>query len=341
MNNKIYELDKPYPTKLYNGNCLSNHYIDANTMNQQDLVDIIKTKFSQNGIVIIKNGNLNTASDIENWANIWGQETLAYAGGTNVRQSVGKSILTVGTEPPQMNVAAHNEMSYSFYDTYPKIFMLGCVCAPNKKGHTIFGDNVTITQALLNTEMGQKFLKHGVNYIRNYYNKNDKEQEKFGLHSWQDAFGTDDKNEVEKILSTINIDHFEFTSNDALRIKYHRPAFEWDDKTKMDLSFVSMGNHGYWFRNWEPFSKLKNFDRPHHLTYGNDIELTEEEIQEFSYLTINHSLEHHWEDNDLVILNNLRYTHARKPFRLEDNESRKIYVAMRKARKRHGIMANA
>lgn len=340
-NVKIYELEKTYPTISQTGVALSDFFIDYQKYvhdNDNNISDLIKDQLHKNGIVIVKNAELTQGSDIEGWANIWGTEEISYAGGTNDREAVGNSILTTGTEPPQMNVAAHNEMSYTYYDLYPRIFMLGCVTAPNQKGETIFTNNVDFTNAFLKSAIGQKFLNHGVMYIRNYYDQNNPEAAKAGLFHWQGAFNTDDPEKVTDFLKSMKIDKIQWLPDGGLRFSYQRDAFEWDDIINMNLSFISTGNHGYWFRNWAPFCDLPDHERPHHLTFGDGSELSELELEEFTDLIVAHSLEHLWEDNDLVIIDNLRYMHARKPFKLNDNEEREIYVSMRIAEKRHGMM---
>ncbi|MEM6603354.1 MAG: TauD/TfdA family dioxygenase [Pseudomonadota bacterium] len=343
MSQTIYETQKTYPKILSNGRGLSNFYFDYGQFVKDHALDashIIRNRMNSDGIVIVKNANLKKSADIEEWANIWGSKQISYAGGTNSRESMGGSVLTVGTEPPHINVAAHNEMSYTYYDLYPRIFMLGCVTAPRNKGETIFADNVGITEALLKSRVGKKFYTHGVRYVRNYFNADDPAQAPTGLHHWQGAFNTTKKFLVERSLRKKNVDHFEWFKNGSLRFSYYKPAFEWDEILNMNLAFVSIGNHGYWFRNWEPYCTLPDDMRPHHMTFGNGDPLTEEDIQELVFLTIENSLEHQWEDNDLVILDNLRFTHARKPFRLESDEKREIYVAMRLPRQRHGFIGD-
>lgn len=335
----IYEIEKQYPIYLNNGFSLSDFYLNFENhkdLNMRDLSQILIRRLNDDGIIIIRNTALHSASDIDRWANLWGPADMDYTGGTNKRKRIG-NIMTVGNEPPHMNVAAHNEMSYSYYDIYPKIFMLGCVAAPQRKGQTIFADNKGLTEDLLKSEVGQKFMHHGVRYYRNYYNKSISQQASTGLHSWQDAFGTQKRQDVENTLKHYDIDMIQWLDNGALRFSYLKPAYEWDDISKENLSFLSTGNHGYWFRNWHPFCDLPNKARPHHLTFGNGEELTEEDLKIITDITIDHSLEHHWQAGDLVVLDNLRFTHGRKPFKLEAGEKREIYVAMRHPTKRQGI----
>ena len=336
---RVYELDIDYPSTLQGGESLSDFMTNCNRfLDKGAIAEHVKKSLACDGIIILKNTGITSANDVEGWADIWAGQTMSYAGGTNKRQTFGKTVMTVGNEPPHVNVAAHNEMSYAYYDVYPRFFMLGCVQAPNKGGETIFANNIGITADLLKTNIGQEFFQHGVRYVRNYYNRDDADQAQYGLHSWQDAFDTDDRDIVTQKLAAHNIDQIEWRDNGALYFSYLRPAFEWDEDLKQNLSFISIGNHGYWFRGWKPYDTLPNNMRPHHLMLGNGRELSENEIQDIVELTVKHSLEHVWEDGDLVILDNLRYTHARRPFVLDPNDKREIYVSMRVKTKRTGIV---
>lgn len=313
-------------------------YFSERSLSDQDC-SLLKESFLRTGLIIATGLPLKTLADIDFCSRFVPGTTIKdYRGGTNRRDKHGGSVFTVGTEPPFANVAAHNEMSYSFYDEYPGYFIMGCVSSPAKGGESLIGDNIAITEALMKTAMGARLFEYGVRYIRNFYDENSSQKNNNGLRSWQDGFGVQTKSEAEEILSTIRVDDFQWNSNGDLVFRYTRPAFEWHDGVKENLCFFSTGNHGYWFRNWPPYNILPNHLRPFHLTYGNGQELSEDELSLFAKIGVENSITHAWRPGDIVAVDNLLFTHGRKPFSLKSNETRKIGVLMKDLKSRQGIL---
>lgn len=289
------------------------------------------------GVVLLRGTNLNDISDIGlKISFVPGEIMQDYKGGTNKREKLKNFVFNVGSEPPHANVAAHNEMSYSYFDQYPGYFILGCVTTPLKVGDSLIGDNLAITREILMTSTGKKLHDVGVKYIRNFHDAKTPSYDASSFQSWQDAFGSGSKEQVVNILDDLGISQLEWHSDGRLSFSYVKPAFEWSNKLSQNLCFVSTGNHGYWFRNWPPFCNKPNHLRPFHMTFGDGEELSENDLDLFARITVQNSIRHKWQSGDILALDNLRFTHARLPFQLGIGETRTMGVLMKDLQTRNG-----
>lgn len=291
------------------------------------------------GAVILNGVELTKKSDLLEWADPVGK-LMDYTGGTNHRQA-DQGVLNVGTEPSFANVSAHNEMSYSY--RYPNIFMIGCISPTSSGGETVVGDNEAITDDIFETHLGHKLWDQGVIYTRNFSDRNHLASGPLGVFTtWQDVFGTNDRHEAESIahqtLGGRSPCTIAWSASGNMRLSYEAPAFEFDPDTGKNLLFFSIGNSGYWFRQWAPYNTMPNEDRPFHATFGDGSPFTEEDFKTMVAISNRHSFPVKWERGKVAILRNRRFTHARPPFVIPDGESRELGVLLLEATSRRGIV---
>lgn len=289
------------------------------------------------GAVILDNTGIEQVSDLRRICAPFG-EMMDYLGGTNDRADKGNGVLNVGTEPPHANVSAHNEMSYS--NIYPEIFVIGCKSAPAIGGQTVIADNHLITQALLKTPFGEKLRVLGVRYIRNFHDAENPPASGASFTSWQQVFGTDDKEEAisraKLVLGGDRICNVETPANGGLRIAYNAPAYEYDAETQTDLCFMSIGNHGYWFRQWPPFNDAPHIERPWHMQFGDGTEFTEDDLALFARISNEYGYPVQWTPGKIAVLKNRRFTHARPPYTLPEGSTREMGVLLMNPASRAG-----
>ncbi|NRA45482.1 MAG: TauD/TfdA family dioxygenase [Oligoflexales bacterium] len=260
---------------------------------------------------------------------------MNYKGGTNSREDLGGGTLSVGTEPPDVDVPAHNEMSY--WHRYPEIIMFGCKQCPDGKGPTVIANNLDITKDILSTSVGRKFKEQGVKFIRNFYNEDSKQHghSETCLRSWQQAFGCSNKSAMIKLCEKENWG-YSFTEKDDITISYKLPAFEFDPALNENLFFVPIGCHGYAFDHWAPYNSLENHRRPYHLTYGDGSELSTDDINTIEQINDAHGIPIFWENGKILIVDNRRYTHARPPYKADPMKPREIGVRIGNPIERYG-----
>lgn len=303
-----------------------------------DCFNAAKTTLSNYGAAIIDHAPLTDLALLREWCLAIGSP-MNYEGGTNVRQSQGENVLSVGTEPPWANVSTHNEMSYAY--TYPELFVIGCKSAPAGIAPTVVGDNELMTQLLLALPLGKKLQSLGVRYIRNFHDANATDNTSNLFSSWQDVFNTQDPDEVAtRAQARLSGEHpceLHWQEDGCLRLTYNAPAFEYDPTLKRNLCFVSIGNHGYWFRQWPPFNTMANIERPFHLQFGDGSEFSEIELDQMAQIGNHSSFPLYWESGRIAILDNRRYTHARPQYTLPEGAKRELGVVLLNPVKRSGV----
>jgi len=324
----IYEYHHPYSTQVEG--LIDQITLSANQYEsmQSCLASALKQVKSQ-GAVIIEDTPLEELATLKQWCLELG-EPMNYEGGTNVRENKGQGVLSVGTEPPWANVATHNEMSYSFI--YPELFVIGCKEASPGAAPTIVGDNAVMTDLLLALPLGKKLMEKRVRYIRNFHDQNAPKHPSLAFASWQSVFNTDDPSVVstraQERLSGAGACDVQHLDNGSIRIIYDAPAYEFDAALNRNLCFVSIGNHGYWFRQWSPYNLQANMDRPFHLQFGDGSEFSEEELSIMAQIGNASSFPIHWQAGKMAILDNRRYTHARPQYVLPEGAKRELGVVL-------------
>ena len=102
------------------------------------------------------------------------------------------------------------------------------------------------------------------------------------------------------------------------------------------MCFVSLGNHGYWFRQWAPYNELPHINRPFHMQFGDGSEFSEEEIKLFAQITNQYGYPVKWAPERVAVLKNRRFAHARPPYALPEGETREMGVVLMNATPRAG-----
>jgi hypothetical protein len=294
---------------------------------------------AQHGAAIIDHTSLTDLALLRQWCSSLGTP-MNYEGGTNVRQAQGDNVLSVGTEPPWANIATHNKMSYAY--RYPECFVIGCQAASPNIAPTMAGDNQLMTHLLMSLPLGDKLQRLGVRYIRNFHDaKNSQDVDPAAaLSIWQDVFNTAGPYEVPSRARTRLSGDMDcellWLKDGKLRLTYQATAFEYDPKLNENLCFVSIGNHGYWFRQWAPFNTLPNRERPFHLQFGNGSEFSEVELEQMAIIGNASSFPIHWQAGRIALLDNRRYTHARPQYNLPKGGIRKLGVVLLNPVQRQG-----
>ena len=196
------------------------------------------------------------------------------------------------------------------------------------------------TKALLQTELGEKLRILGVRYIRNFHDADNPNVNGASFTSWQQVFGTHDREEAiaraKTILGGDQQCEVETTWNGGLRMMYNAPAYEYDPETQVDMCFVSLGNHGYWFRQWPPYNEVPHVERPFHMQFGDGTEFSEQDIALFAQTTNQYGYPVKWAPEKIAILKNRRFTHARPAYHLGEGEKRELGVVLLNATPRAG-----
>ena len=160
---------------------------------------------------------------------------------------------------------------------------------PQGRGATFVSDQVGATAALLSTSLGQKLVAKGVCYTRcltdeEHYRA--RAQSEFDVYNhWQKSMGTADADEAAEVARArgleVEWDMAHPRYGRYLRTKFYADAFEYFAPLDANLLFASVADHWMWFDSWPGVRRLPNDERPLKLTFGDDEELSCEELSQF------------------------------------------------------------
>ena len=247
---------------------------------------------------------------------------LSYRGGASPRRalSAGASPVYNSTEyPPSMELSLHNELSYS--GAWPERIYFLCLKAAAVGGETTLGDSRRILAAIP-AEVRDRFEAKRVRYIRTLPSGAG------SGYSWQDAFGTGDRAEVERHCDSIGADH-EWLAGDGLRVMEVRPATARHPATGEEVWFNQAD--GFHPSALDPgtyaelLASCGSEDRFRlNVAHGNGTPIALADLAAIRRVIRAETKAHAWREGDVLMLDNLLAAHGRRPFSGE----RQIAVAM-------------
>jgi alpha-ketoglutarate-dependent taurine dioxygenase len=247
---------------------------------------------------------------------------LEYRGGASPRAPIpaGRRPVYNSTDyPPAMELSLHNELSYS--DVYPERIYFYCLTAPAQGGETTLGDSRLILRNIA-PAVRQRFEDKGICYIRNLSSA------KGSGYSWQDAFESDDPEEVERRCAAIGA-RFEWLAGGILRLTQVRPATARHPDTGEEVWFNQAD--GFHPSALDPstyaelLAQCGSEDRFRlNVAYGDGTPIEESALAEVRRAIREEARPHVWRAGDILMLDNLLAAHGRRPFR----GARRIAVAM-------------
>ena len=280
--------------------------------------DSCKELMLKSGGVLLRNFDISSTSEFNNFANQFSSNLLEYKFRSSPRTRIGGKIYTSTEYPADRSIPLHNENSYT--NNWPNHILFYCSIAPTiSGGETPLADSRRVYQQL-DQSIIDKFEKHGVMYSRNYFPGIDL--------SWQEVFQTDDKLEVENFCKNNNI-YFEWSANNT----------ELFTKQNAQASVVHpITQEKVWFNQAQLFhfsaipkeqqklikEELGLKQMPRNCFYGDGSEIEEEVLSEIRECYSNNQYIFSWKVGDILLLDNLLMAHGRNPYRGD----RKILVAM-------------
>lgn len=243
-------------------------------------------------------------------------ELMDYLEGATPRRKKGDRVYSSTEYPETQNIDLHNELSSA--QTFPKRIAFFCH-APAKIGgetpiadvHTVFNN---IPEAVKDT-----FNKKGWMLVRNY-------GKEFGL-AWQQSFQTSNKSFVETYCKQNSVE-YEWHSDDLLTTRQVRSAIIEHPSNGLPMWF----NHAmFWHESrLEPNllqMLLKEYGKeglPFSTYFGDGSDIPYEAVDCILAAYNKSCVEFSWKNNDLLLLDNIRMSHGRRPF----SGPREIYVTM-------------
>ena len=289
----------------------------------------MRAAFHDIGLVHLTNTRLTDLGDMRLFAKHVIESDMDYKGGANPRDALQPNVYEIGAPLPAF-LHYHHEMAYVGRSTS----MLGFLCkaAVPGKGATFVSDNVKATEALLDTEFGQKLKQHGLCYHRKLTDRRAFEgKEAVGVYNhWQKSMMTEDPAEAEAAAQARGL-QTEWGPDGLLITRYYISGFEYFPQLDRNLLFSSMADDSVWFDAWPLVMELPHEERPLKLTFGNDEELTKEDIRLFIDIYDRFGMPIDWRVGDIGIVCNYRWAHGRPSIHLEREEKRELGVMIGKS----------
>lgn len=318
--------------------------IDCSNEDMRNLTNRVmstaREMFVDHGIVLLTKTGLKTFDEMSIWANkILGKKST-YDGGANSRSHIGKNVYDTGA-PSSSTLHFHHEMAYLPYSVESLAFC--CSKTPGHTGFTYVSDNVNATHDIMALDIGKKLRDKKLCYIRcltdktmfDEKNKGWNGVDEVGVYNhWQNSFNVSTKGELEHTLCQIGLE-FEWGPENYCKTKYYADAFE--NFHGMNLLYSSVADDSIWFDSWSGISDMPTMDtfesatmihRPLKLTYGDDSDLSRQDLIDFIKVYDQNAYPVNWEVGDILVICNFRWAHGRPSYHLDDGEERELGVIL-------------
>jgi alpha-ketoglutarate-dependent taurine dioxygenase len=276
--------------------------------------DEIDGYFDRYGAILFRGFDLHSAADFEAVAATIAGDLFADYGDLPP-ESAGEKVYGSTPYPPDKMILFHNESSH--LPSWPLRQFFFCVIPCADRGTTPLLDCREVYKAL-DPEILDQFERKGLMYVRNFSEGIDV--------SWQEFFKTDDQAEVERVCSEAGMSA-EWTEN-GLRVRQLSQAVASHPRTGEKLFFNQIQLHHVSCLDPETREAMTQLfddeDLPRNVYFGDGTPIPDEVVQRIGDLFEELCVEFPWQKGDLIAVDNMIISHARRPFSGE----RKLLVAM-------------
>ncbi len=277
-----------------------------------------ETQLEECGALLFSNLPVEEEGDFDNFVSAFKYETFTYEESLSnaVRINKTNKVFTANEAPKEIEIFLHHEMAQT--PTYPKYIFFFCKSAALKGGQTPLCRSDDLYKEILKEDEGllDEFEKHGVIY--NSLMSNGDELVSGQGRSWQKTLGVQSKKEAEIKLE--NLDYsWDWIEGDNLSVttRTFRAIKELKDGNKSFFNQVLAASLG-WKKNSD------NDISP--VRFGNGEEICDSNLQMISDIAQSLTLLRNWKDKDILLIDNYRIMHGRKPFSGEKN--REVLVSL-------------
>lgn len=232
------------------------------------------------------------------------------------RREYAPGIYSSAKWPPGQPMCMHHELSFRL--EVPSLLVLACLEAPESGGTTGLADAGAVLDAMP-AELVARFEREGWLLVRNY-------NEDIGA-SVGEAFGTEDKDEVERYCRDQAID-FEWQVDGGLRTWQRRHAIVRHPVSGRRCWFNQVAFLNEHTLDPEVREFLVDMYGPDGLPFttrfGNGEPIGPEVVGLLNEIYERHTVGEPWEVGDLMLIDNIATAHSREPYR----GTREVVVAM-------------
>ncbi len=276
---------------------------------------IIETELHKHGALLFRGFPIGSVAEFERFAQAICPELYGEYGDLPKEESGSKTYRST-PYPPDQAILFHNESSH--LQRWPMKQWFFCLQAAREGGETPIVDCRTLYQRL-RPDIRERFASEQLLYVRNFTPGFDV--------SWQEFFQTGDKCVVEERCRQSGIE-FIWMEQDRLRTRQKCQAVARHPKTGEVAFFNQVQLHHV--SCLEPrvreslLSMLGEEWLPRNVYYGDGSPIEDAIIDEIRQQSREFAVRFPWEEQDILMVDNMLVAHAREPF----VGPRKIVVAM-------------
>lgn len=232
------------------------------------------------------------------------------------RDSYGGGVYSSSHWPADQPMCMHHELSYTA--TAPRLLAFACVTPPASGGVTAVADARAVLRDLP-ANLVERFERHGWRLTRSY-------NPLVGT-AWQNAFGTDDRTEVERYCADNGLEAV-WQGGDGLSTTQTRAAV----LTHPDSGERCWFNQIAFLNEWTMEPEVREFliqefgpeGLPFNTFFGDGSPLDRATVDHINEVYEKHTVREPWQRGDLMVVDNVATAHSREPFQGE----REIVVGM-------------
>ena len=276
---------------------------------------VLEQHLLRHGAILFRGFAVQTVAEFEQTAAAICPELFGEYGDLP-REELGGRVYGSTPYPADETILFHNESSHM--PRWPMLIWFYCVKAAVQGGESPIVDCRQMYQ-LMDPAIRKRFEREGLMYVRNFTD---------GLDvSWQEFFHTSDKSQVEQYCRAESID-FEWRADGGLRTRQRCPAVVRHPQTTELVFFNQLQLHH--ISCLAPavreslLSMMKEEDLPRNVYYGDGSPIEDSVVTYLRELSQQLCVSFRWQEQDILMLNNMLIAHSRNPFAGE----RKIVVAM-------------
>ena len=293
----------------------------------------MKETFDRVGLVHLVDTGLTDVIDMRQAAKLVQRTEMKYDGGANPRDRIVPNVYEVGA-PLSAWLHYHHEMAYVGTSARSIAFVAKeTLPVPSdgsaSRGATFVSDSASMTEELLTTELGRKLRDLGVCYHRNLTDRDAfLGRDEIGVYNhWQKSFGTDDPQLAASKARDQRL-AVDWGDDRLMKTRYYAPAFEYFEPLDRNVLYSSLADHGMWFDTWPLVQHLPYEERPLHMTFGDDSEISRDEREQWIDLYDRYGTPINWRQGDVSVICNFRFAHGRPGIHLDDGEARTLGVLL-------------
>ncbi|SDF55813.1 class II aldolase/adducin family protein [Chitinophaga filiformis] len=316
--------DKPVRPEIVRGNEHGTPYVLLNAGNgdlqlkewlQGNRAQVDKL-YKEYGAILFRGFVIGDEDDFQQICQLYATRMLDYAEPSTPRTKVGDKVYTSTEYPKERSIPFHNEHSYT--STWPGKIWFYCKESAATGGETPIADSALVYR-LIPAAVRKRFERSGVRYVRTFHKDIDL--------SWQKVFGTDSREEVKQYCEQRGMS-FQWKDNDVLQTSYTAQAIAVHPVTREKVWFNQAHLFNLMNLDEETRSSLVSLlgeeNVPRNSFLGDGTAITRNDFNAVMTAYDEAGIVFPWESGDVLLLDNMRFAHSRKPF----TGNRKVLVAM-------------